>query len=83
MVVNEGQTATNTGTFADPGDDTVSLSASVGTVTPPGRKRPTGSMPSRTARPEGERQQRHVELVVQLDGRPGRQPDGDDHGHRQ
>src|SRR5207244_3449188 len=33
VTVNEGQTASNTGTFSDPGLDTVSLSASVGTVT--------------------------------------------------
>ena len=32
VTVDEGQTANNTGTFSDPGDDTVSLSASVGAV---------------------------------------------------
>ncbi len=32
VVIDEGQTATNTGTFSDPGDDTVTLAASVGTV---------------------------------------------------
>lgn len=31
--VNEGTPATNTGTFHDPGDDSVTISASVGTVT--------------------------------------------------
>ena len=31
--VNEGQTATNTGTYSDPDNDPVSLTASVGTVT--------------------------------------------------
>ncbi len=36
VTVNEGQTAANTGTYADPGDDTVTLSASVGTVTDAG-----------------------------------------------
>src|SRR5207244_2460075 len=33
VTVNEGQTASNTGTFGDPGLDTVALSASVGTIT--------------------------------------------------
>ena len=33
VAVDEGTTATNTGTFADPGADTVSFSASIGTVT--------------------------------------------------
>jgi subtilisin family serine protease len=33
VTVDEGQTATNTGTFADPEGDPVTLSASVGTVT--------------------------------------------------
>ncbi len=33
VTVAEGQTATNTGTYSDPGNDTVNLSASVGTVT--------------------------------------------------
>ena len=32
VTVNEGDTATNTGTFSDPGNDTISLAASVGTV---------------------------------------------------
>jgi hypothetical protein len=32
VTVNEGQTASNTGTFSDPGVDTVSLTASVGTI---------------------------------------------------
>ena len=32
VTVNEGDTANNTGTYSDPGDDTVALSASVGTV---------------------------------------------------
>src|SRR5262249_17839069 len=32
VTVGEGQTATNTGKFGDPGSDTVSLSASVGTI---------------------------------------------------
>jgi VCBS repeat-containing protein len=32
VTVDEGQTATNTGTFADPGVDTVSLAASIGTI---------------------------------------------------
>jgi hypothetical protein len=32
-VVDEGQTATNTGTFADLGDDVVTVTASIGTVT--------------------------------------------------
>ncbi len=31
--VNEGQTANNSGSYADPGDDTITLSADVGTVT--------------------------------------------------
>jgi len=33
ITVDEGQTATNTGTFDDPGDDVVTLSASIGTIT--------------------------------------------------
>jgi Ca2+-binding RTX toxin-like protein/6-phosphogluconolactonase (cycloisomerase 2 family)/PKD repeat protein len=33
VAVNEGTTATNSGTFFDPGHDTVTLSASIGTVT--------------------------------------------------
>src|SRR5207249_5016541 len=33
VTVNEGQTASNTGSFSDPGLDTVTLSASVGTIT--------------------------------------------------
>src|SRR5262249_59991090 len=32
VTVNEGQTASNSGTFGDPGADTVSLPASVGTI---------------------------------------------------
>lgn len=36
VIVNEGQAAANTGTYADPGDDTVTLGASVGTVTDAG-----------------------------------------------
>lgn len=36
VTVNEGQTAANSGTYADPGDDTVTLSASVGSVTDAG-----------------------------------------------
>ena len=32
VTVNEGTTATNTGTNNDPGGDTVTLSASVGTI---------------------------------------------------
>ncbi|MEJ5223874.1 MAG: PKD domain-containing protein [Anaerolineales bacterium] len=36
VTVNEGQTAVNSGTYADPGDDTVTLSASVGSVTDAG-----------------------------------------------
>ena len=36
VTVDEGQTAVNAGTFSDVGDDTVSLSASIGTVTDKG-----------------------------------------------
>ena len=36
VTVNEAQTATNSGTFSDPNGDSVTLSASVGTVTPGG-----------------------------------------------
>ena len=32
VTVDEGQTAANSGTFSDPGDDTVTLSASIGSV---------------------------------------------------
>lgn len=34
VTVNEGAEATNTGTYGDVGDDTVTLAASVGTITP-------------------------------------------------
>jgi len=33
VTVDEGQTATNTGTFFDPGDDAVTVTASIGTLT--------------------------------------------------
>lgn len=36
VTITEGQTASNTGTFVDPGDGSVTLSASVGTVTATG-----------------------------------------------
>ena len=36
VIVSEGATATNTGTYADPGVDTVLLAASIGTVTDTG-----------------------------------------------
>lgn len=32
VTVNEGQTATNSGTFSDPGDDDVAVSSSIGTI---------------------------------------------------
>ena len=35
VTVNEGETATNTGTFSDPGLDVVTISASVGAVSEP------------------------------------------------
>ena len=36
VTVNEGQTATNTGTYSDPSRDNVTMTASVGTVTKTG-----------------------------------------------
>jgi len=33
VTINEGDVASNTGTFSDPGNDTVSITASIGTVT--------------------------------------------------
>ena len=36
VIVDEAQTASNTGTFGDPGDDTVTLSSSIGSVTDSG-----------------------------------------------
>ena len=152
VTVSEGQTATNTGTHSDVGDDTMALSASVGTIvdnddgtwswsyattdgpdqsqtvtitatdsdgaattttfelvvnnvapevaadnatvtvdegqtaTNTGTYCGRGRRHDRLVRLRGHgyrRRQRDVELVVTQHGRPGRQPDGDDHGHRQ
>ena len=43
VTVDEGQTATNTGTFSDPGIDDVTISASIGTVTQVGTQEGTWS----------------------------------------
>lgn len=43
VAVDEGQTATNTGTFSDPGDDIVAITASIGSVTQVGSRSGTWS----------------------------------------
>ena len=66
VTVNEGQTATNSGTWADANlTDTVTLSASVGTVTKSGTQR------------RGD-----VELVIRDDGRTGSDAGRHDHRER-